>query len=259
MKKTIFILTLTLLLISGCSGNGKSGVLSEKDNIYNPAANNPSGATERIIDLKNGATPKVKPTGKTTNENADAQAQSQTQAQTTTASNQSMQLENLAATYKYAVLKTNQGDIKLAFYPDDASVTVNNFMNLAKKEFYNGTKFHRVIKDFMIQGGDPLTKDDSAQAAWGTGGPGYKFQDEFNSHQLVKGSLAMANSGANTNGSQFFIVTKESTPWLDGKHTNFGEVVEGMDIVMKIEGVAVDENDRPTEPVIINSVELLTE
>ena len=117
-------------------------------------------------------------------------------------------------------------------------------MNLAQLGFYNNTKFHRVIKDFMIQGGDPNSRDDD----WsndGLGGPGYRFKDEFNSHLLVRGSLAMANSGPNTNGSQFFIVTASSTPWLDGHHVNFGQVINGMDIVDKIENLPVNENDHP--------------
>ena len=129
-------------------------------------------------------------------------------------------------------------------------------MNLAQKGFYDGTKFHRVIADFMIQGGDPNSKDDD----WsndGMGGPGYKFKDEINTHKLVKGSLAMANSGPNTNGSQFFIVTAPATNWLDGRHTNFGSVVEGMDVVLKIEAVKVNENDHPIEDVVINSIELI--
>ena len=169
---------------------------------------------------------------------------------------QQVELENLATTYNKAIIKTNLGNITVIFYPEASPLTVNNFMNLANKGFYNDTKFHRVIPDFMIQGGDPNSKDDD----WsndGIGGPGYQFQDEFNAHELVKGSLAMANSGPNTNGSQFFIVTAESTPWLDGKHTNFGQIIEGMDVVDKIETVKVNENDHPTEDVIINSIELV--
>jgi len=161
-----------------------------------------------------------------------------------------------AEKYDGAVIKTNYGDIKVKFYNQDSPVTVNNFLKLADEKFYDGTKFHRVIKDFMIQGGDPNSKDDD----WsndGTGGPGYTFQDEFNKHLLVKGSLAMANSGPNTNGSQFFIVTAASTPWLDGKHTNFGEVVEGMDVVDKIGQVKTNENDHPLEDVAVTGIELL--
>jgi len=154
-----------------------------------------------------------------------------------------------------AVIKTNQGDIKVELYAKDSPKTVKNFTDLAKKGFYNETKFHRVIKDFMIQGGDPNSKDDD----WsndGMGGPGYKFDDEFNTHKLVKGSLAMANSGPNTNGSQFFIVTAAATPWLDGKHTNFGQVIEGLDIVAKIENAKANGNDHPLEDMTVKSIEI---
>ena len=157
--------------------------------------------------------------------------------------------------YSGAIIKTNQGNIEVKFYPE-SPITVNNFMNLATSGFYDGTKFHRVIKDFMIQGGDPLSKESNA-SVYGTGGPDYKFADEFNSHKLVAGSLAMANSGPGTNGSQFFIVTLDATPWLDGKHTNFGEVVEGMDVVDKIENVKVDANSHPLEDIVIKSITLL--
>lgn len=150
---------------------------------------------------------------------------------------------NKAYTAKF---ETNNGDFEVEFFTKDAPKTVNNFVVLARDGFYNGLTFHRVIKDFMIQGGDP--KGD------GTGDPGYKFDDEFNSHKLVKGTLAMANSGANTNGSQFFIVTKEATEWLDGKHTAFGNVTSGLENVMKIQDLPVGENDKPVEAVIINKV-----
>ncbi len=163
--------------------------------------------------------------------------------------------QDLYQKYKEATIKTNYGDITVEFYGEDSPITVNNFMNLASKGFYNQTKFHRVMEDFMIQGGDPNSKD-SNWATHGTGGPGYAFKDEFNSHKLVRGSLAMANSGPDTNGSQFFIVTKESTPWLDGRHTNFGRVISGMKVVDKIEKVSTNENDHPTKDVIIKSIEL---
>ena len=175
---------------------------------------------------------------------------------TTTNMSQNNQSENLAAIYKGAILKTNLGDIELAFYGAESPNTVSNFLKLSQSGFYNGTKFHRVIKDFMIQGGDPNSKDDD----WsndGTGGPGYKFSDEFNQEKLVKGSVAMANSGPDTNGSQFFIVTAEATPWLDGHHTNFGYVVKGMDVVDRIENLPVNENDHPTTDATINSIELI--
>jgi cyclophilin family peptidyl-prolyl cis-trans isomerase len=156
-----------------------------------------------------------------------------------------------------AVLKTSKGDITVEFFNEDSPKTVENFVNLSKAGFYDGTKFHRVIKDFMIQGGDPLSKDDSKEGVWGTGGPEYRFEDEINENKLVRGSLAMANSGPNTNGSQFFVVTVEATPWLDGRHTNFGTVIEGMDIVDAIENVETAPGDRPLEPILLDSIELI--
>ncbi len=171
---------------------------------------------------------------------------------------ESISKESLPYAEKYdaAVLKTNYGDIKIKFYNADAPVTVNNFLKLSSDGFYNSVKFHRVIKGFMIQSGDPNSKDNN-WADDGTGGPGYTFKDEINNHKLVRGSLAMANSGRNTNGSQFFIVTQKATPWLDGKHTNFGEVTEGMDVVDKIENVKTGANDHPVEDVVIEGVELV--
>ncbi len=153
-------------------------------------------------------------------------------------------------------LKTSMGDITLELFGKDAPKTVENFVKLAKEGFYTGTRFHRVIKDFMIQGGDPLSKDDTKSALWGTGGPGYKFDDEINGNKLVKGVIAMANAGPNTNGSQFFIVTAESTPWLDGKHTVFGRVVAGMDVAIAINNVQTAPGDRPIVPVTITGVEV---
>ncbi len=165
------------------------------------------------------------------------------------------QIPNNTMTSTNVTLKTNLGDITIELYPDKAPKTVENFVKLAKEGFYNGTLFHRVIKDFMIQGGDPNTKSEPTNwAIHGTGGPGYKFADEFNDVKIVNGVLAMANSGPNTNGSQFFIVTAEATPWLDGKHTAFGRVTAGMDIVDKIEAVATGTNDHPTQDVILQEV-----
>ncbi|MEK7123467.1 MAG: peptidylprolyl isomerase [Patescibacteria group bacterium] len=153
-------------------------------------------------------------------------------------------------------INTNFGAITIKLFDGDAPKTTANFLKLAKENFYDKTKFHRVIKGFMIQGGDPLSKDAAAQNRWGTGGPGYAFEDEINAHKIVRGVLAMANSGPNTNGSQFFIVTAQSTPWLDGKHTAFGEVIEGIDVVDKIESLKTGENDRPLEDAIIEKIEI---
>lgn len=162
---------------------------------------------------------------------------------------------NLLDDYSKATLRTNMGDIKIEFFNDDSPITVNNFLYLAKQGFYDGTIFHRVIKNFMIQGGDPLSKQ-ADKAIHGTGGPDYRFADEFNDHKLVWGSLAMANSGPNTNGSQFFIVTTESAPWLDGRHTNFGRLIDGLEVVKRIENMAVDSRDHPLTDIIIESIDL---
>jgi cyclophilin family peptidyl-prolyl cis-trans isomerase len=147
-----------------------------------------------------------------------------------------------------ATLNTTEGPIELELFPEDAPKTVANFVQLARDGFYEGVIFHRVIPDFMIQGGDPT--------GTGTGGPGYQFEDEFNDHRVERGALAMANAGPNTNGSQFFIVTTEAAPWLDGKHTVFGRVTSGMDVVDRISQADRDANDRPREPVAIDRVEL---
>ena len=144
-----------------------------------------------------------------------------------------------------ATMKTNIGDINLELFADKSPETVANFTKLAGEGFYDGTRFHRIIPDFMIQAGDPNSRDDDARATWGTGGPGYQFADEINDVALVEGVLAMANAGPNTNGSQFFIVTAESTPWLDGKHTAFGRVTTGMEVVKTIEAAPTGPGDQP--------------
>jgi peptidyl-prolyl cis-trans isomerase B (cyclophilin B) len=145
-------------------------------------------------------------------------------------------------------MHTNHGPIVIELFEDDAPKTVENFLKLAGDGFYDGLIFHRVIKDFMIQGGCP--------EGTGTGGPGYKFEDEFNKHKVVRGALAMANSGPNTNGSQFFIVTTKAASWLDGKHTVFGRVMSGMQAVDAIEGLQTGANDRPVEDAKIERVEI---
>ena len=183
-----------------------------------------------------------------------------------------------------ATLSTNLGDIQIQLYRSVAPKTVDNFVSLSKEGFYDGVRFHRVIKEFMIQAGDPLSKDVSQKSKWGTGGPDYKFEDEINpwylgldsetiksyqdqgyiyDHDLLSmkndvGVIAMANSGPNTNGSQFFIITEAPQSHLDGKHTVFGEVIVGMDVVKKIAAVETDASDRPLEDVIINSITIDT-
>ena len=145
-----------------------------------------------------------------------------------------------------ATLHTNHGAIAIELFDEDAPKTVENFLKLARDGFYDGVVFHRIIPDFMIQGGDPT--------GTGTGGPGYTFEDEFNDHKVVRGALAMANAGPNTNGSQFFIVTADDASWLNGKHTVFGRVTSGQDVVDAISLVERDGRDRPLEPVLIESI-----
>jgi peptidyl-prolyl cis-trans isomerase B (cyclophilin B) len=147
-----------------------------------------------------------------------------------------------------ATIHTNRGPIAIELYPADAPKTVENFTKLAGDGFYDGVIFHRVIPDFMIQGGDPT--------GTGSGGPGYQFEDEFNDNKVTRGALAMANAGPNTNGSQFFIVTAGACEWLDGKHTVFGRVTDGMDVVDEISSLPTDARDRPRDDVVIERVEL---
>ncbi|MCA1656518.1 MAG: peptidylprolyl isomerase [Actinobacteria bacterium] len=147
-----------------------------------------------------------------------------------------------------ATLHTSAGPILVELFDEDAPKTVANFRKLSADKFYDGLTFHRVIKDFMVQAGCPQ--------GTGTGGPGYRFEDEFNQHKVERGALAMANSGPNTNGSQFFIVTTDAAPWLDGKHTVFGRVAEGMDAVDAIEATPTDAGDHPQPPPTIERVEL---
>ncbi|MEX0674976.1 MAG: peptidylprolyl isomerase [Gaiellaceae bacterium] len=147
-----------------------------------------------------------------------------------------------------ATIHTNHGAIELELYDEDAPKTVESFVSLARDGFYDGIVFHRVIPDFMIQGGDPTGN--------GSGGPGYQFEDEFNGHPVSRGALAMANAGPNTNGSQFFVVTADACPWLDGKHTVFGRVTAGMDVVDRISELPRDGRDKPLEPATMERVEV---
>jgi peptidyl-prolyl cis-trans isomerase B (cyclophilin B) len=184
------------------------------------------------------------------NSNVNNSAPKGTQNMDKTKMEKPTQIINLNNSYT-AKIKTSLGDIKVKLYNKSTPTTVNNFVYLAKNKFYDGTIFHRVIKDFMIQGGDPLGN--------GTGGPGYSFKDEMSDKKLVKGSIAMANSGPNTNGSQFFIVSATETPWLNGKHTNFGEVIEGLEVVEAIQNVKTGAMDKPLQDVVINSIEIIEE
>lgn len=264
----------SILFFSGCSfsqelkGIGQTektsspqngGYLDQMDGIAQQTKQNVQSTEQKYIEKVNGdAQKKQEAAAQAKSSQAVSSQPTQNPSPSNLQNNQTNNMDNseLVKKYSAAVLKTNFGDIKVKFYNADSPITVGNFLKLSQDGFYNGTKFHRVIKDFMIQGGDPNSKD-SDWSNDGQGGPGYTFADEFNAHKLVKGSLAMANSGPNTNGSQFFIVAAAATAWLDGKHTNFGEVTEGMDVVAKIENVAKNSNDHPTEDVTIESIELL--
>ena len=253
MKKTLLLLAIiaVALGVSACSSNQASGQPASQSGEEAVAPATPSQDEDiNLADDQKAAAPSAQ-----TSSSAPSQTAAAPVDNTKTMLSPDKQ-PDLLKEYSQALIKTNYGDIKVKFYGADSPTTVNNFLNLAKAGFYDGIKFHRVIKDFMIQGGDPLTKGTDT-SLWGTGGPGYQFADEFNSHKLVAGSLAMANAGPGTNGSQFFIVTATATPWLDGHHTNFGEVVSGMDVVKKIEAVETGAVDRPVKDVIISSVDLL--
>lgn len=212
-------------LMWGYSGGGE---VATSDEAKRMAAN--------VMDRHEGNVPRQ----------AQAAATSATLPDTTTSTNSNKKIMQ-------ATFKTNQGDITIEFSAD-APNTVANFAKLAGEGFYNGTKFHRVIKGFMIQGGDPLTKDDAMAQRWGTGGPGYQFADEIHANNRNEiGTIAMANAGPNTNGSQFFINVANNN-FLDGKHTVFGRVIAGMDIVTKIENIETGASDRPTQPIVVESI-----
>ena len=243
MKK-IFLFLAILILLNGCGLSNDNLSINEKNADNTIEDYDDRDMAKKINDLKN-------------KESQQKQSQEINKTNNNQMTENNPTLNDLAQEYDSAIIKTNLGDIKIKFYSEASPLTVNNFLNLAKDGFYDNTRFHRVINDFMIQGGDPNSKDLSKKNLWGTGDPGYKFADEFNNEKLIRGSLAMANSGPNTNGSQFFIVTAEATPWLDGKHTNFGEIIAGMDIVEKIEAIKTDVRDCPLEDIIIENIELL--
>ncbi len=245
MRKILFLLIFSLLL-TGCTDVGNNSL--DENNAPGSAVNQDDlEAAKRINELGKDKTSTVSP----------PPPMPANPPQTKPNISSMPEQEDLAGKFSQAIIKTDYGNITLKFYAKESPKTVNNFFNLANNGFYDGIRFHRIINDFMIQTGDPLSKDIANKNRWGTGDPGYKFADEFNDQPLQKGSLAMANSGPNTNGSQFFIVTKDSTPWLDGKHTNFGYVAEGLEVVEKIEALPTDSMDRPLEDVIVKSIELV--
>lgn len=245
MKSKIWlslIAVMAIVFFSGC-GSGKNDTANQDQKVVNQNEQQSTGYIDSMVKVKDQAQKNV--------ENARQSENNKI--------NESMNEENIDYTKKYNVaeIETNLGKIKVKFYNTDAPITVNNFMKLADKKFYEGTKFHRVIKGFMIQGGDPNSKSGNS-STWGTGGPGYKFNDELKgTEKYPQGTLAMANSGPNTNGSQFFIVTASPEAPLPPSYTVFGTVLSGMDVALKIENVKTTVNDRPVEDVIIKSVTLL--
>ena len=260
MKKMMLAAAMlaVMLSVSACAKQDNNSSGSADNNIDN-SANTPSAAEQTAANSVSAA---VTPEQNNSINNSAVTPETATTSVEKTTMKTPDQQPDLTKQYSQAKFTTNYGDFTVKFFAADAPITVNNFLNLAQAGFYNGTKFHRIIKGFMIQGGDPLTKESDA-SAYGTGGPGYKFKDEVNKLDLAEGSLAMANSGPDTNGSQFFIVTSPETLHLQGYYTNFGKVVSGLDIVHKIENIPVaanpssGEQSSPTQDVIINSIELL--
>jgi peptidyl-prolyl cis-trans isomerase B (cyclophilin B) len=247
MQKTkITLLMLGVLVLSGCAQSETVKKETVDNPILNPIADEKQmldikdQAQQNIQDATNKENERLNNTLKDTNMNDVANALGNNSA--------------LVKKYTLATIKTSLGDITVKLNGTATPVTVGNFLKLAKAGFYNDTKFHRVIKGFMIQGGDPNSKT-ADTASWGMGGPSYKFPDELTGKETYpQGTLAMANSGPNTNGSQFFIVTANPQAPLPASYTVFGSVMSGMDIALKIENVATGQNDRPVENVVIKSI-----
>ena len=274
----IFILLLTGVFFAGCQQD--FGPAQVPTNHTQPNGNKVKSTNENrsalSVDMKQEIINSTNSQTDTNKINSDAdkkspeQKSSQEKNDTTAKNNNQKTMENqqndnnatninmeFAQTCEQATLKTNMGDIVIELYGDKAPTTVANFCTLADKGFYDGIKFHRVIDGFMIQAGDPQSKDDAKKNLWGTGGPGYEFKDELPQPGEYKlGSVAMANAGPNTNGSQFFIVSGPSGVNLPPAYSLFGEVIEGMDVVEKIQKVETETNDRPVSPVVIEKVEL---
>lgn len=246
MKKAVYLLAgISLILtLSACSSAGSP----TQNNVSAPKNNNQSETNLQI------------PPGQSSQSDAKQPNSPANMPQNETNPNIPT---NLAAKYPYALIKTNLGDIKIQLDAQNAPLAVNNFLNLAQKGFYDGTKFHRVIKGFMIQGGDPKSKDDNLKDEWGTGGPGYQFADELTGHEKYsQGTVAMANSGPNTNGSQFFIVTASPSVPLPPSYTIFGHVVSGLDVAMKIQSVPTTGDNgnpanQPLQDVTISTIQPL--
>ncbi len=235
-------LLLLIVLFSGCAGND--------------GGTDSSGLSGGLLDVNKKAHEDVAKSTKSENMRLNNTLNEENNMSISTPKAPTVNSE-IIKKYPFAMIKTSLGDIKVKFNGTATPLTVTNFLQLAESKFYDNVKFHRVIKGFMIQAGDPLSKNDAMQGRWGTGDPGYKFKDEFSGKEKYpQGTLAMANSGPNTNGSQFFIVTASPSATLPPSYTVFGEVVSGMDVALKIENVKTTTPDRPVENVTITSVEL---
>ena len=251
MKKILAVLFVSsfVLFFSACSQK-------EESKTPNPVTD-PGGYAQSMINTKNQAAKNI---AAATEQENKKQTDALNNNNNNMSTNGSGAGDNAALLQKYntVVLKTSLGNIELKLDAANAPVTVGNFLKLASTGFYDGVRFHRVIKGFMIQGGDPLSKDDAQKSAWGTGGPGYKFADELKGTETYpQGTLAMANAGPNTNGSQFFIVSASPSAPLPPSYTVFGSVVSGMDVALKIENVQTETGDRPVTDVTISSVQVL--
>lgn len=248
MKKILAILFTAglVLVLSACSQE------QERGKTPSPVTD-PGGYDQSMLNTKNKATQDI--ASATNKENSRLNNNNNAM---NVSENGSGDNSELVKKYNTVILKTSLGDIELKLDATNAPVTVGNFLKLASSGFYDGLKFHRVIKGFMIQGGDPNSKDDAQKASWGMGGPGYKFSDELKGNETYpQGTLAMANAGPNTNGSQFFIVTASPSAPLPPSYTVFGSVVAGLDVALKIENVPTTTGDLPVDDVAINSVEVL--
>jgi cyclophilin family peptidyl-prolyl cis-trans isomerase len=243
-----------IFLVSGCGFGSDNS--DKKDALPNPVSD-PAGYVPGMLDTKKDAEKNIQNAVDQENNKINNTLNENDQSSSANTNDN----QNLSKKYMYAKIITSLGEIKVKFNADNAPNAVNNFLKLANEKFYDGVKFHRVIKGFMIQSGDPLSKDESKKDFWGTGGPGYKFADELKgTEKYPQGTLAMANSGANTNGSQFFIVTASPSAPLPPNYTVFGQVVSGLDVALKIENVQTvspGQIDRPVEDVVLKSVELL--
>lgn len=251
-NKLLLVFTISLLALS-FSGCGNS---QQVNKIPDPITD-PGGNISGMVNLKEKARQDVNNAVNKRNEEINNTLNENGMGSTLKAPEANPEILDK---YSAAMIKTSFGDIKVKLNNSQTPLAVTNFLKLAKVGFYNGTKFHRVIKGFMIQGGDPLSKDADTKNAWGTGGPGYKFADELTgSEKYPQGTLAMANSGPNTNGSQFFIITADPSYPLPPNYTVFGQVVSGLDAALKIEKVKTTgaPTDRPLEDVSITSIEPL--